>query len=104
MLHKLNQKVVTVTDGSQVLEKYQKAIQKQVPFDLVIMDLTIPGGMGGKETVNKLYKIDPNVKAIVSSGYSTDPIMANFRDFKFKGVLKKPYTINQVKRIISNLL
>jgi DNA-binding NarL/FixJ family response regulator len=60
------------------------------------MDLTIPGGMGGKEAIQKLKKLDPNVKALVSSGYSNDPIMSNFRDFGFEGVVKKPYRIQDM--------
>lgn len=73
------------------------------PFDVVIMDLTIPGGMGGEETIKKLKAFDPNVKAIVSSGYSNDPIMANFKKFGFANVLTKPYQIRELARIIDSI-
>ena len=64
------------------------------------MDLTIPGGMGGLEAIKHLLKIDPNIVAIVSSGYSMDEAMANYRDFGFKGIITKPYKIEDLKRII----
>ena len=65
------------------------------------MDLTIPGGMGGKETIKELKKVDPEVKAIVSSGYSNDPIMANFNDYGFIGVLNKPYNVETLSDALS---
>jgi len=70
----------------------------------VIMDLTIPGGMGGKEAINLLHKIDANVKAIVSSGYSTDPVMANYRKYGFVAVLRKPYQVQEISVILQNCL
>ncbi len=70
------------------------------PFNAVILDLTVPGGMGGKESIKKLSEIDPNVKAIVSSGYSNDPVMANFREYGFSGVYSKglnnPYEMSKI--------
>ena len=65
------------------------------------MDLTVPGSMGGKEAIRKLLQIDPNVKAIVSSGYSSDPIMADYGKYGFIGVLSKPYTIVELQRTLS---
>ena len=73
-------------------------------FDAVIMDLTIPGGMGGKEAVRQLLKIDSKVKAIVSSGYSNDPVMSDFRKFGFKGVVTKPYTIEELGKTLQEVL
>ncbi|QEE17167.1 PAS domain S-box protein [Promethearchaeum syntrophicum] len=100
MFHILNQKADFVTDGYNILQLYEQALQNNDPYDIVIMDLTIPGGMGGKDTIEALVKIDPDVTAIVSSGYSTDPVMANFSEYNFKGVLEKPFTINEVKKIL----
>ena len=68
------------------------------------MDLTIPGGMGGKETILKLIAIDPDIKAIVSSGYSNDPIMSDYVDYGFKGVIIKPYTISEISNVLNYVI
>ena len=68
------------------------------------MDLTIPGGLGGKEAIVKLRELDPNVRAVVSSGYSNDPVMADFRAYGFQGVITKPYTIAAMSRVLRSLL
>jgi CheY-like chemotaxis protein len=68
------------------------------------MDLTIPGGMGGKETIEKLGKLAPNVRAIASSGYSNDPIMANYRDYGFSAVIAKPYRPSELSAILQSVL
>lgn len=91
-------------DGSIAVELYREAYQSKNPFDLVILDLTVPGGMGGAKTIPELLKIDPKVKAVVSSGYSNDPIMANYEDYGFLGVIPKPYTIDQLSEIINKIL
>ncbi len=91
-------------NGQEALEKYQQSMGEQQPFDLVIMDLTIPGGMGGKETISKLLKIDPQAKAIVSSGYSHDDVMANYQDYGFHGVAAKPYLFSDLNKVIQNLI
>lgn len=91
ILTMLGYDVDLVKDGAEAIDFYRKAQKSGQPFDVVIMDLIIPGGMGGEETIKKLIEIDPHVKAIASSGYSSDPIMANFRGYGFKGCLAKPY-------------
>jgi len=83
-------------DGKEAIDLYRNALIGGKPFNAVVLDLTIRGGMGGKETIKELRKIDPNVKGIVSSGYSQDPVMANFRDFGFCGVIAKPYTVDEM--------
>ncbi len=70
---------------------------------MVIMDLTIPGGMGGKETIKRLLEIDPEVKAIVSSGYSNDPIMSNPKKYGFVSVIIKPYRIDDLSKALSDI-
>ncbi len=91
-------------DGEEAIALYKDAAAKNDPFAVVIMDLTIPGGLGGKETIAKLIEFDPSVKAVVSSGYSTDPIVANFREYGFAGILTKPYTAKEMSEIIRRVL
>jgi CheY-like chemotaxis protein len=91
-------------DGEAAIALYKEAAVKNDPFTAVIMDLTIPGGLGGKETIARLLEFDPRVKAIVSSGYSTDPIVANFRQYGFSGILTKPYTAKEMSEIIKKVL
>ncbi len=90
-------------DGAEALAKYRAAKEGGRPFDVVIMDLTVPGGMGGREAMEKLRTYDPNVKAIVSSGYSRDPVLANYRLHGFRGILPKPYGLEQLRRALRDL-
>ncbi len=90
--------------GEEVMEKYVQKLNQQTPFDLVILDLTIPGGMGGKETIKELQKVDKNVKAIVSSGYSNDPVMANYKSYGFKGMVIKPYRMAEMYATVKAVL
>jgi len=94
----------TTTEGSETLEKYAQAMKEDKPFDVVIMDLTIPGGMGGKEAVSKLLKIDPGARVIVSSGYATDPIMSEYKKHGFSAVIAKPYSVKQLEETLHSLL
>ncbi len=91
-------------NGKEVIEKYQFAIGNKDPYDLIIMDLTIPGGMGGVEAVSEILKVDPQVKVIVSSGYSDDPVMANYTDYGFAGCLVKPYKIEALIKELSRVV
>ncbi len=96
LLTQLGYEVSLVKDGASAIAVYQNARNSGKPFDAIIMDLTIPGGMGGKEALQRIREIDPNVRAIVSSGFCDDPVMANFREYGFAGVLRKPYDANEV--------
>ena len=104
MLEYIGYNVDFAEDGSEAIEKYKTAFESGRPFDVVIMDLTIPGGMGGKEAIKRLIEIDPNVKAIVSSGYSNDPLMSEFRKYGFAGVVLKPYQIAELNEQVSKVL
>ncbi|RLB68709.1 MAG: hybrid sensor histidine kinase/response regulator, partial [Deltaproteobacteria bacterium] len=104
MLIVMGHTVDYAANGQEALDKYQQALKVQQPFDLVIMDLTIPGGIGGKEAIQLLLEIDPKAKAIVSSGYSHDDVMANFRDYGFLGVVAKPYIMDSFSRVIQEIL
>ena len=82
------------------VELYQQRLRAGKRFDLVILDLTLPGGMGGKEALKKLIEIDPTVNAIVSSGYATDATMSRYQDFGFRGVIAKPYEAAELGKIV----
>jgi signal transduction histidine kinase len=91
------------SDGEQAVEKYKEAMNEGRPYVFVILDLTVPGGLGGKDTVKQLLSIDPNASVIVSSGYSNDPIMADYNKYGFKGVVSKPYTISVLGKVIKGV-
>ncbi len=100
----LGYEVDSTSNGYEALEKYKNAFHSNKPYDLVIMDLTIPGGLGGKETIIKLLDFDPGAKAIVSSGYSNDPVMAEYRKYGFLAAINKPYRLEEVKKTLKSIL
>jgi two-component system cell cycle sensor histidine kinase/response regulator CckA len=104
MLAGLGYEVEFAESGEGAIEKYSAAMKADVPFDAVILDLTVRGGMGGRETIRKLSAIDPSVKAIVSSGYSSDDILSQYRDYGFLAVLTKPYQIEELGLVLHGLL
>ncbi len=104
MLENLGFGVMTASDGTETLKMYQDALDAGRPFDAVIMDLTIPGGIGGREAIGRLLAIDPDVRAIVSSGYADDPVMANYADYGFKGIATKPYTMQELQQTLQQVL
>lgn len=97
LLHFLEYSPTLARDGSEAVALYEKELAAGTPFDAVILDLTIPGGMGGREAVQLLRMLDPKVKAIVSSGYSTDPVMADHKRYGFDGIVSKPYRLDELK-------
>ena len=104
ILMELGYEVRCASDGAETIALYRDAFRSGRPFDAVIMDLTIPGGMGGKETIRQLLSIDPQVTAIVSSGYSNDPIMSDFKKYGFRGVAAKPYRIEKFSWVLHDVL
>lgn len=100
----LGYKTVIAKDGAEVLDLYAIAQKSGNPFDVVIMDLTVPGGGGGKETLTKLKKIDPKVKAILSSGYANDGVLNNFHRYGFKGVVIKPYNMEELSATLHKVI
>jgi PAS domain S-box-containing protein len=104
VLKRLGYDVMFAADGGEAVEQYRLAKDEGRVFDLVIMDLTVPGGLGGKEALKKLRDLDPGVKAIVSSGYSNDPIMADFGKHGFNGVVTKPYRIKELSEEVYRVI
>jgi two-component system, cell cycle sensor histidine kinase and response regulator CckA len=100
MLVYLGYKVEVAGDGSEAITLYKSAKESGQDFDVVILDLTVPDGMGGKEAIKKLRDLDPEVKAIVTSGYSHDPIMSEFKKYGFCGVVNKPYEIKEISKVL----
>lgn len=103
-LKRLGYEAELARDGAEAIRRYQEAREGGRPFSAVIMDLTIPGGMGGKETIQRLLDLDPGARAIVSSGYSNDPVMAEFRKYGFCGVVAKPYEIRELARVLQSVI
>ncbi|MCD6307707.1 MAG: PAS domain S-box protein, partial [Candidatus Latescibacteria bacterium] len=91
-------------DGAVAVELYRHALDAGEPFDVVIMDLTVPGGMGGREAAEKLLEIDPSVTMLISSGYTNDPIISHYGDYGFSGFILKPYRLDQLKDEINRAL
>ncbi len=104
MLQKLGYEVEIAFRGEEALEKYRQAKGNYLPFKAVIMDLTIPRGKGGKQTIQEMLAYDPDTRAIVSSGYSNDPIMSEFKKFGFKGCVAKPYRIQDLSKVLNQVL
>jgi len=104
VLTSLGYAVKSVTDGEAAIAAFTEAKAQNRPFDLVILDLTVPGGMGGKETVVKLKEIAPDLKVVVSSGYSNDPIMANYKKYGFCDFIQKPYKAQNLGEVVTRVL
>jgi len=104
LLTHLGYEVEVAADGVEAIELYKKAMESEKPFDMVILDLTNKIGMGGAETMVNLLEIDPDVKAIVASGYSNDPIMSNFRGHGFRTALPKPFNLDQLKTALQDAI
>ena len=104
MLGRLGCEVEVTADGREAVDRYLAEFGGARPFDLVIVDLTVPGGMGGLEALEKIRAIDPQVKAIVSSGYSSDPVLANHRAYGFAGRVAKPYELDEFRVVLREVL
>jgi PAS domain S-box-containing protein len=104
MLRRLGYAVELVEDGAKAVERYRESMRNNKPFDAVIMDLTVPGGMGGRDAIDRLREIDPGVRAIVSSGYANDPVMADYALYGFAGVVAKPFLFKDLSALVASVL
>ena len=103
-LKRLGYEAELARDGTEAIRRYREALEAGRPFSAIIMDLTIPGGIGGKEAIKDLLELDPQARAIVSSGYSNDPVMAEFSKYGFRGVVAKPYEIRELARVLREVI
>ncbi len=99
----LGHSITTTTNGEEAVKQYREAMASGTPFDMVLLDITIPGGMGGKETIARLLQLNPEIKAVVTSGYSQDPIIANYSEYGFRGRLEKPFKIEDIEKLLQSL-
>ena len=104
VLQKLGYASEFAEDGAEAIEMYKVAMESEKPYDAVILDLTVPGGMGGREAIEQLLEIDPEVKAVVSSGYSEDPVLAHFQEYGFKGMMPKPFESLSLSKVLHEVL
>ena len=104
MLEKMGFSVETAPGGKEAIEIYKQSLDAGQRFDVVIMDLTIPGGIGGKEAIKDILSIDPEARVIVSSGYANDPVMSDYAEYGFKGIAQKPYSLDQLLNVLSRIL
>ena len=104
MLKNLGYESEFAKDGAETIQMVKEAKEAEKPYDAVILDLTIPGKMGGKEAIKKLLEIDPELKAIVFSGYSNNPILANFEEYGFKGMMPKPFELRTLGKVLHEVL
>jgi len=100
-LGRLGYLVKTCCNGKEAISLYQAALEAGTPFSVVLMDLTIPGSMGGVETARQILAFDPAAPLVVSSGYSEDPVMASYREYGFCAAIEKPYNADDIAKIIS---
>jgi two-component system, cell cycle sensor histidine kinase and response regulator CckA len=104
VLRRMGVDATVTADGDHALREFVAARAADRPFSLVILDLTIPGGMGGQQTIEAIRKMDPLVPAIVSSGYSSDPVMANYRDYGFQAVVAKPFDVTTLIQVVRRFI
>jgi CheY-like chemotaxis protein len=96
--------VVTAPDGKRAVELFRNSYESKELFDVVVLDLTVPGGMGGVEAVAEMLRIDAKVKAVATSGYSDDPVMAEPTSYGFCARLPKPYLMEDLQKLIAGLI
>jgi two-component system cell cycle sensor histidine kinase/response regulator CckA len=104
MLSKLGYTVFKATDGVEALNIVKEIAAKGEIFDVIILDLTIPGSIGGKEANEKIKMLSPSTRTIIFSGYANDPVLNQFSEYNFDGVLAKPFTVEDIGKVVKDVL
>jgi CheY-like chemotaxis protein len=104
ILQFLNYEVMSAREGIEAVDLYKKEKMAGHPFDVVILDLSIPHGLGGKETIDLLRNFDPAIKAVISSGFTDDPVVKDFSHYGFSERLTKPYNIHEMKNLLEKVI
>jgi DNA-binding NarL/FixJ family response regulator len=104
LLERLGLEATMTCEGGEAVREYAIAQVDGRKYDLVIMDLTVPGAMSGADAMREILKIDPSARGIVSSGYHSDPVMANYRAYGFRGMVPKPYRLSDFARAIREVM
>lgn len=104
MIKMIGYKTELAKNGNEAIENYVNSKNTDEPVDAIIMDLSIVGGMGGEETAQKLLELDPEAKLIITSGYSNDPVIENYKDYGFKDAIIKPYNMKELKESLQRVL
>jgi two-component system, cell cycle sensor histidine kinase and response regulator CckA len=103
MLESLGYRVTSCATGEAAVEHYRKQRDGGQPYHAVIMDLTVPGGMGGKDAAREILAMDPEARLVVSSGYYDDPVLSDYAEFGFRDILPKPYKIAELEKVLGRL-
>ncbi len=103
-LQMMGHQVDTAIEGAAAVSKYREAMNAGRPFDLVIMDLTVPEGMNGVDTMARLLEMDPDVSVVVSSGYADDPVISNLSSYGFQGVVLKPWPMDELRCVVEGII
>ena len=104
LLNRLGYDALAVGDGAEAIESYQKHMLSAGAFSAVILDLTVPGGMGGEEAISMLQELDPDVKAICASGYAHSAVISNYHQYGFGRALAKPYRLSELAQALNDLI
>jgi CheY-like chemotaxis protein len=104
LLEHLNYEVNVAAHGDEAVDLFRQAIHEGRPFDLVIVDLMVKGGKGGLETIEGLKSVNPDVRAVLSSGLSSDPVVAEYRRYGFSGIMPKPYRLREMENLLGTIL
>jgi DNA-binding NtrC family response regulator len=94
----------TARDGAEAIEKFTRAMKETKPFSAVILDLLVTNGMGGKDALAALKEMDPHVRAVLATGYLDDPVVLNFHEHGFSELIKKPFRIEELSRVLHRVL